>query len=566
MSSPEESDIKNMETFSVDWRYGQLNVFSEDNTITNSMVLYGEWAQNEIDFLASLCEHYEHPEIIIGGANIGIQTIALSKILGRKTGKIHAFEIHPQIFEILQKNIEINLCENVILYNKGLSDEQEEIEIPLMNTGEIQNIGAFSLHRNVGKRETTRAHLQTIDSLSMSNCSLIHLDVEKHELSCLKGALETIEKYNPDIYAEVLNYGHAISIYKLLKPYYENIYIHAPLAYNSDNFNKDATRIFGNSREFAIYCSNRTARHQYLYQASSEMTIQKIFDTLAPNNKVNKLDTGKSPRKQHLFPQANLQIYIDSGNGFSEQDSVFHFINSKFCSLNIDITEYKRIDSIRIDPHNDKCIVKIHNISINNQETEEQQLISNIVNSYLDIDSYFFFDTDDPQIIITEINLPKDYQILNIEIEYFELDNSLLKILYHKIYHDNKLLKYKLDHLMDEKNMNYKDSIDKVDLNLQNVKEEVIIIKEQHQDNVVTLENRINSLEQALHVIQKATSSSMVDVVEYRENINQFKSILDQHIVNSNELLNSILTKQIDIESYQKRNLWQKIKNSFGSE
>jgi hypothetical protein len=42
----------------------------------------------------------------------------------------------------------------------------------------------------------------TIDTLSLKFCDLIMLDVERYELNVLKGAMGTIHKFNPVIFAE----------------------------------------------------------------------------------------------------------------------------------------------------------------------------------------------------------------------------------------------------------------------------------------------------------------------------------------------------------------------------
>ena len=64
--------------------------------------------------------------------------------------------------------------------------------------------------------------IHRIDDLNLTQCDLIHLDIEGYEYFALLGAMSTIKKYSPVIALESQNhsnnYGHGIEqIFNLLK-------------------------------------------------------------------------------------------------------------------------------------------------------------------------------------------------------------------------------------------------------------------------------------------------------------------------------------------------------------
>lgn len=64
-------------------------------------------------------------------------------------------------------------------------------------TGSYRNCGIFRI-----KQESGDIPVFTIDSLDLQECDLIHLDLEGHEDRALKGALETIKKFEPTVITE----------------------------------------------------------------------------------------------------------------------------------------------------------------------------------------------------------------------------------------------------------------------------------------------------------------------------------------------------------------------------
>jgi FkbM family methyltransferase len=136
------------------------------------------------------------------GANSGLYTIIASKMVG-PSGEVHAFEPSSKTFELLQKNIELNDCRNVILNKLALSDFSGKLalnkdpshpdmdghffvsqmpETSSLSSGVIEEIPCATLDEYW--RELCRGKIQSVDFLV--------IDVEGAEFSVFNGAKRTI--------------------------------------------------------------------------------------------------------------------------------------------------------------------------------------------------------------------------------------------------------------------------------------------------------------------------------------------------------------------------------------
>jgi FkbM family methyltransferase len=110
---------------------------------------------------------------------------------------VYAFEPVLENYVLAKLCVEQNELENVLIQNAGLSSS---IKVARVDTGVQQ--GA---HRGGGSKISDSGQftaLVTIDSLGISNLSVIQLDVEGHELEALRGAVETIRANQPLILIE----------------------------------------------------------------------------------------------------------------------------------------------------------------------------------------------------------------------------------------------------------------------------------------------------------------------------------------------------------------------------
>lgn len=111
---------------------------------------------------------------------------------------------HKKVYDILTENIKLNNCDNVTTFNFGASDKDD---IFYMNVvyDRPENQGAFRIcnENSKIKNQLLKIECKPIDSLNLENIGYIKIDVEGHELQCIKGMVNTIKKYNPVIAIEI---------------------------------------------------------------------------------------------------------------------------------------------------------------------------------------------------------------------------------------------------------------------------------------------------------------------------------------------------------------------------
>lgn len=168
--------------------------------------------------------------VIDVGASYGYLTLVLANSVAIK-GKVIALEAHPEIARILNSNIEQNNLKNVVCINTAVSDRNGEVELNLFHeTSNILPVYPSSY------KSTIRISATTIDEIvkkvKIKTIHIIKIDVDGYELNVLKGAENTIKKYQPIIVCEsnqnidvaryLIDYGyqlydiHGTSIYASL--------------------------------------------------------------------------------------------------------------------------------------------------------------------------------------------------------------------------------------------------------------------------------------------------------------------------------------------------------------
>jgi FkbM family methyltransferase len=136
------------------------------------------------------------------GANIGVYTKHLSEFVG-VSGRVYSVEPTPLTFDILSSNVRKLGLENVELKNCAISDIHGYVtmEVPEYDWGGENFYAAHVVrHQGPGFLRSAVVPSITIDSLFSGESSPLHFikcDVEGHELSCVRGAVRTIQKSKP---------------------------------------------------------------------------------------------------------------------------------------------------------------------------------------------------------------------------------------------------------------------------------------------------------------------------------------------------------------------------------
>ncbi len=125
--------------------------------------------------------------VLQAGGNVGIWPAWLSK----RFAKVVTFEPSPDNYECLVKNVPAN----VEHHQAGLGAEAGSVSL-------VKWPDNSARHYISPDMKGGGIPIVTIDSLNLSACDLIILDIEGFELFALQGGAETIAKFNPVIMFE----------------------------------------------------------------------------------------------------------------------------------------------------------------------------------------------------------------------------------------------------------------------------------------------------------------------------------------------------------------------------
>lgn len=143
--------------------------------------------------------------VVDGGSNIGVLTVLFSREVG-EGGLVYAFELQRLIFQVGCANTILNLCGNVIAFNKALSESSGNyVGHTKIDYGskKISSVGVKT-EQDLGHKEYfDRTQTIALDDLNLDNVGLIKLDLEGHEPEALNGMWRTIERNKPFLIIEL---------------------------------------------------------------------------------------------------------------------------------------------------------------------------------------------------------------------------------------------------------------------------------------------------------------------------------------------------------------------------
>jgi len=171
---------------------------SKDAGVELSLFQTGTYEKGTLYFIASCLNRGDC--FIDIGANIGLMSIFASQCVGN-SGKILAFEAHPETHELLQKNIQLNHIENIDTFNFALGNEPGKATI--YDNWNV-NRGGASLVIHSENSTGFEVDVKTLDEVIQNDFQpkMIKIDVEGFEFQVLKGAAKTIENAKPILIIE----------------------------------------------------------------------------------------------------------------------------------------------------------------------------------------------------------------------------------------------------------------------------------------------------------------------------------------------------------------------------
>jgi len=183
-------------------RDGSLMKIDRTTAIGSSLFWFGYHSIDELNVLGRLLK--PNSVFVDVGANQGEFTL----FAGRRftTGRAVAFEPMPQMLAQLQENIRLNGLTNVIVRNTALSNQSGAMTIHSA-VDEI-NEGVGTLYPTGSEFQAAgTVQLEVFDEmfprLKLDRLDVMKLDVEGSELAVLRGARESLRRFQPAILLEL---------------------------------------------------------------------------------------------------------------------------------------------------------------------------------------------------------------------------------------------------------------------------------------------------------------------------------------------------------------------------
>jgi len=148
-----------------------------------------------------ICEQYikEGMTVIDAGAYIGYFSLLASRLVGSK-GKVYAFEPSPGCLELLHKNIRLNNCKNIRVFEKAVIDKEGHT-IFFANPNSLSGSSMFANYSALVSHKSPQIKVPTttLDEVAGDNrVDFIKMDIEGGETKALRGMTKII-KNNPSL-------------------------------------------------------------------------------------------------------------------------------------------------------------------------------------------------------------------------------------------------------------------------------------------------------------------------------------------------------------------------------
>lgn len=231
----------------VDCRYGRIITYGDEDLISRSLEMYGEWAQGEIDVLAKFIS--DGDVVIDAGAFIGTHARAFSSLVTER-GKVHAFEPNHESYLRLTENAALAGNDNIETHQCGLGSAEEFRGSAV--TAIDENRGAFSLDGCDVIEGQEGLAVKPLDNFAFERVDLLKVDVEGMELEVLKGAEATIERCRPVIFLEVNTLHSTAPVLDWANARGYRIFGLLSRAFNPENYRGESANIYDAARECGI--------------------------------------------------------------------------------------------------------------------------------------------------------------------------------------------------------------------------------------------------------------------------------------------------------------------------
>jgi FkbM family methyltransferase len=225
-------------------RRGLMLFNRNDLYIGKSLEKYGEFSEFEVLLFEQMVR--AGAVVVEAGANIGCHTVALAQRVG-PSGRVIAFEPQRLVHQTLCANLANNGLTNVDARRMGLGSHPGRMTVPDLDPHRVENFGGVSLGQAPVEGHAPSGDtvpVVTLDSLELTTCQLLKIDVESMELDVLQGGEQMLAACRPLLYVENDRADQSPALIEWLLTHRYRLYWHLPTLFNSQNFAGDPENIF----------------------------------------------------------------------------------------------------------------------------------------------------------------------------------------------------------------------------------------------------------------------------------------------------------------------------------
>ena len=223
-----------------DCRHGRQMYFDTDVYFGPMIERCGEYNEGEVDLFHHLIGAGD--TVVDAGANIGMHTVPLAKIVG-SGGRILAFEPQRPMFYALGGTLALNELWWVDIYPVALGAERGITKVMAIDYAKPDNYGGCSVGDGYHGPDVP---VLPLDDLDLPALRFIKADVEGYETELLLGARETIRRHRPILYVENDRIEKSDRLIETMLGMEYLLYLHVPLLFSPDNFRGCEENLFPN--------------------------------------------------------------------------------------------------------------------------------------------------------------------------------------------------------------------------------------------------------------------------------------------------------------------------------
>ena len=174
----------------------------DTESIGESLFMVGLWERMQTEMFKSLVR--PGMTVLDVGAHFGYYTLLASELVGAH-GRVFSFEPNSGNYELLSRNVRINNCGNVTLFQKAVSDRAEHTRL-YVNSGNfgVRSLASGNVPQGSGFEETETVRLDGLfeEGALSTSIDIIKMDIEGAEGLALAGARKVISQCHPPMLME----------------------------------------------------------------------------------------------------------------------------------------------------------------------------------------------------------------------------------------------------------------------------------------------------------------------------------------------------------------------------